>query len=297
MLSTKTAKQVIAILALLILAAISFFFMGEWISSSDYVQYSMEQVEKNSETVMAFEAAALSASLAISAMPEDFASPYAAAFTDMNIFFVLILIMLLIEKLLLIFGFKFAFSVAVPIACILVVITILTKKDGFKIFAARLCILGLAVALAVPGSTYITDVVATDLNNYVEQTIAETNDGAEKINLAADGEGDGATVFERLSGLFSTAIEGIKDLMQYFQNMITKCMYAIAIMLLKTMVMPIVTFLFLRWVINETVHIIVPVPQIKTIREKLRGNDDYDDDDDNDDSVLAEAKELLGIGE
>ena len=291
MLSTKNAKKIISILALLILAAFSFFFMAKWVSAGDYVNYSMEQVEKNSDTVMAFEAAALSASLAISAMPDDFGSSYAEAFTDMNIFFVLILIMLLIEKLLLIFGFKFAFSVAVPLACILTVITIVTKKDGFKVFAARFCVLGLAVALAVPASTYITDIVATDLNNYVEQTIAETNDGAEKISLATADENDSETVFEKMSGLFSTAIEGVKDLMQYFQNMITKCMYSIAIMLLKTMVMPIVTFLFLRWVMQETVHIIVPAQHIKLISEKS------DNDDDDRGSVLEEAKELLGIGE
>lgn len=293
MLSTKCAKLWIKILALLILAAFSFFFMAKWISSSDYVQYSMEQVEKNSETVMAFEAAALSASLAISAMPDDFGSSYAEAFTDMNIFFVLILVVLLIEKLLLIFGFKFAFSVAVPLACVLTAVAIVTHRDGFKVFAARFCVLGLAFALAVPGSTYITDIVATDLNDYVEQTIAQTNDGAEKLNTASAGEDDGSSIFEKLSELFSTAIEGVKDLMQYFQNMITRCIYAIAIMLLKTMVMPIVTFLFLRWVMQETVHIIVPAQQIKVISGKTKD----DDDDEHDGSLVEKAQELLGIGE
>ena len=291
MLSTKQAKLSIRILALLILAAFSFFFLSKWIPETDYVKYSMEQVEQNNRTVLAFEAATLSASLAISAMPEDFGSSYADALTDLNIFFALILVMLLIEKLLLIFGFKFAFSIAVPIACGLCIIAILTQRDAFKTLAARLCILGLAVALAVPCSTLISDVVATDLNTYVEETIAETDDGAEKLNLAMVSDESDQTIFDKLSGLFSTAIQGVTDLMQYFQNMITKCMYAIAIMLLKTIVMPIVTFFFLRWVLNETFHIMVPVPQVKVIRERIRGNNDGSD------SLLDEAEELLMIGD
>lgn len=291
MLSTKHAKLSIKILALLILAAFSFFFMSKWIPETDYIQYSMEQVEQNNKTVLAFEAATLSASLAISAMPEDFGSSYADALTDLNIFFALILVMLLIEKLLLIFGFKFAFSIAVPIACALCIIAILTQREAFRTLAARLCILGLAVALAVPCSTLISDVVAADLNTYVEETIAETDDGAEKLNLAMVSDEGDQTIFDKLSDLFSTAIQGVIDLMQYFQNMITKCMYAIAIMLLKTIVMPIVTFFFLRWVLNETFHIMVPVPHVKVIRESIRGNNDDSD------SLLEEAEELLMIGD
>ncbi len=294
MLSSKHAKLCIKIIALLILAAFSFFFMAKWIADSEYVQYSMEQVESNNNTVMAFEAAALSASLAISAMPGDFASSYADLFTNLNIFFVLILVILLVEKLLLIFGFKFAFSIAIPVACILTATATLTQRDEFKNLAARICIIGLAVALAVPGSIYITDLVATDLNAYVEQTIAETNDGAEKINTAAAGEEDSSTFFDNISELFSNAIDGAKDLMQYFKNMITKCIYAIAIMLLKTMVMPIVTFLFLRWIMNETVHIMLPTPLPKYLREQTNNYTPKDSSDRN--STLEEAKELVANG-
>ena len=292
MLSEKHAKIWIRILALLIVAAFSFLFLAGWATDSKYAQYSMEQVEKNNKTVMAFEAAALSASLAISMLPDDFGSSYAEAFTELNAFFVLILVMLVVEKLLLVFGFKFAFCVAVPVACLLLIFAHLTKRDGFKVFAVRLCVLGLAVSLAVPGSTYIADVVSADLDAYVEQTIAETNEGAEKLNTAAAGESNG-DFFENVSVLFSNAIQGVKELMQYFRNMITKCMYAIAIMLIKTAVMPIITFFFLRWALNETVHILTPVQQVRIVDDR----NDEEDGDDEEESMVERARELLGIGE
>lgn len=296
MLSTKHATLAIKILALLLVAAVSFFFLSKWVPETEFANYSMEQVEKNNDTVLALEGATLAASLAISAFPDDFGSSYATALTDLNIFFILILTMLLIEKLLLIFGFKFAFSFAVPAACLAYAIAMLLKKDTLKSFAARLCILGLAIAFAVPGSIYIGDIVATDLDAYVEETIAETNSGANKLNAAMTGENDDQTIFEKASNLFSTAINGITELLEHFKNMVTKYVYAIIIMLIKTIVMPILTFFFLRWILNETFHIMVPAPQVKVIREKLKDEYDEDDEDENK-SLLESAKELIAIGE
>jgi hypothetical protein len=226
MLSTKHAKLSCKILALLLVAAVSFFFVAKWVPESEYIKYSMEQVEKNNDTVLALESATLAASLAISAFPDDFASSYANALTDLNIFYILILIMLLIEKLLLIFGFKFAFSFAVPVACIAYTIAVLLHKEPLKSFSARLCILGLAVAFAVPCSIYVGDVVAEDLNTYVEETIAETNSGADKLNAAMSGTDSNQTIFDKLSNLFATAINGVTELVQHFKNMVTKCIYA-----------------------------------------------------------------------
>ncbi len=291
MLSAKRASLWIRILALLILAAFSFFFLSKWIPETDYVQYSMEQIEEINKTILAFEAATLSASLAISALPDDFGSSYAEALTDLNVFFVLIMVILLVEKLLLTFGFQFAFAMAVPIACILCVLAILTRRDSLKSLGARLCILGLAVALAVPCSTFVTDLVAEDLTAYVEETIAETDSGAEKLNLAMVSDTQDKSIFDKLSDLFSTAIQGVTDLMQYFQNMITKCMYAIAIMLLKTIVMPILTFVFLKWVLNETLHIMAPVPRVMVVQEAIRGSNA------NSSALLEEAEALLQMGD
>ena len=295
MLSKEHAQLTCKIIALLLVAAVSLLFVAKWMPETEYVKYSMEQVEKNNDTVLALEGATLAASLAISAFPDDFGSSYANALTDLNIFFILILIMLLLEKLLLIFGFKFAFSFAVPVACLAYVLALLLRKDALKPFAARLCILGLAIALAVPSSIYVGDIIAEDLNAYVEETIAETNSGAEKLNSAMSGENDDQTIFEKVSNLFSTAITGVTELMEHFKNMVTKCMYAIVIMIVKTIVMPILTFFFLRWILNETFHIMVPAPQVKVIREKVRG--ELDDNNDESKSLLESAEELLAIGE
>ena len=45
--SAKRISLWIRILPLLIIAAFSFFFLSKWIPETDYVQYSMEQIEEN----------------------------------------------------------------------------------------------------------------------------------------------------------------------------------------------------------------------------------------------------------
>ena len=263
MLSTKHAKLAIKILSLFLIAALSFFVATEKIPDTNFVKSSYEHVEENRSTVMKLSAATLSTSLAMSALPDDFSSPLAKTLADMNIFFVGILVILFLEEILILYGIKFAFALAIPVACFAGILYIILKKNTIKSFATRLCILGLAVAFVVPCSTHVTKYVAADLEVYVENTINETEDGAGKLNEAMDGSAEDKTIFEKLSDLFQTAIRDISDLMLHFQNTIRKCMNAIAILILTNCIMPLLTFVILRWVLKETFNVVIPAPPMR----------------------------------
>ena len=71
MFTFKNPKLVIKILALLLVAAISFFILKDTLPQAQFVQASLQSVEESRTTVMRFAAATLSASLAISALPDD----------------------------------------------------------------------------------------------------------------------------------------------------------------------------------------------------------------------------------
>ena len=163
MLSTKHAQLAVKVLALLLVAAISFFFAGSWISNTDFVKESLDSVEKSSQTVMAFSAATLSTSLAISALPDDFATPLADSLADMNVYFVAILVVLFLEKLLIQYGVKLAFSILIPWACFTAALSVVAKKEFLKGFAVRLCVFGLVVAFVVPFLTLLSNRVLFSL--------------------------------------------------------------------------------------------------------------------------------------
>lgn len=266
MLSTKRATFAIHVLSLCLLAALSFFVATETIPKTDFITNSLETVENSSRTVMKLSAATLSTSLAISALPDDFATPLAQSLADMNIYFIALLTILLFEKILILYGIKAAFTILIPFACFAQILSLTIKKDFFRGFALRLCILGLAVAFVVPCSTHLSHIVAADLAAYVEDTIQETKDGANKLNEAMDSSNEEKTIFETLSDLFQTAIRDISDLMLHFQNTVRRCMNSIAILILTNCLMPLLTFFLLRWILKETFQIVVPLSSPKKRR-------------------------------
>ena len=266
MLSMKYAKPIRNILILALISVFSFFVVTSWLPNSSFIKDSIESVEESSNTVMKFSAATLSTSLAISALPDDFATPLADSLADMNIYFIAILVMLHFEQLLIRYGVKLTFAIAIPAACGIGILSILLKKHLLKGIAARVAVLGLAVALVVPCSTHITNYVAADLTAYVENTIADTGDGADKLNEAMEGGTEEQTIFEKLSDLFQTAIDDMSNLMSHFQNTIRKCMNSIAILILTNCLMPLVNFFILKWILKETFQIEIPMPQMRRDR-------------------------------
>ena len=288
MLSKKYAESVRNILILVLIGVFSFFVITSWLPDRGFIQDSIESVKESSNTVMKFSAATLSTSLAISALPDDFATPLADSLADMNIYFIAILVMLHFEQLLIRYGVKLAFAIAIPVACGIGILSILLKKELLKGIAARVAVLGLAVALVVPCSTHITNYIAADLTAYVENTIADTEDGGDKLNEAMEGGTEEQTMFEKLSDLFQTAINDMSNLMTHFQNTIRKCMNSIAILILTNCLMPIVNFFILKWILKETFHIALPMPQMRRKRHS---------DSDSGSSSNTSGSELLVVGE
>ena len=288
MLSKKYAEPIRNILILVLIGVFSFFIITSWLPDRGFIKDSIESVEESSNTVMKFSAATLSTSLAISALPDDFATPLADSLADMNIYFIAILVMLHFEQLLIRYGVKLAFAIAIPVACGIGILSILLKKELLKGIAARVAVLGLAVALVVPCSTHITNYIAADLTAYVENTIADTEDGGDKLNEAMEGGTEEHTMFEKLSDLFQTAINDMSNLMTHFQNTIRKCMNSIAILILTNCLMPIVNFFILKWILKETFHIALPMPQMRRKRHS---------DSDSGSGSSTSGSELLVVGE
>ena len=288
MLSKKYAEPIRNILILVLIGVFSFFIITSWLPDRGFIKDSIKSVEESSNTVMKFSAATLSTSLAISALPDDFATPLADSLADMNIYFIAILVMLHFEQLLIRYGVKLAFAIAIPVACGIGILSILLKKELLKGIAARVAVLGLAVALVVPCSTHITNYIAADLKAYVENTIADTEAGGDKLNEAMEGGTEEQTMFEKLSDLFQTAINDMSNLMTHFQNTIRKCMNSIAILILTNCLMPIVNFFILKWILKETFHIALPMPQMRRKRHS---------DSDSGSGSSTSGSELLVVGE
>ena len=243
----KLAKCLVAALIMVV----SIFVLAQKVPQTKMVNDTIESIEESNKTIMEFSGATITTSLALSAFPNDFATPLASTLSDLNTYFIFIFAVLFVEKLVVIEGVKIAFVYIIPSACILYIAYVSFGKDIFKNFATKLVVLGLAVVFVIPLSTYFTEKVCADYLIYVDETIEEANAGAEKVNeVMASGEEE-ATIFDKLSDAFQTAIQGVNDLMAYFENVIKKCVNSIAIMIVTSFVLPLLTLFLFRWLLNE----------------------------------------------
>ena len=264
----KLAKILLAIFIIVF----SIFVLPYKVPKSGFVQETLESLEESKTTVMEFSGATMAVSLAITALPDDFGSPLANTLADMNKYFIFIFAVLYVEKLIVVEGTKLSFVYIIPFACSLYILSVLSGKAIFKLFASKLMILGWAVVLVIPLSTHFTEKVCKDYLVYVDETISEANDGAEKVNgvmASSDGE---ATVFEKLTDAFKTAVQGISDLLTYFENVLKKCVNSIAIMIVTTFVLPMIVLLLFRWLLKELFSLSLPAPRVNIVLPKEKND-------------------------
>lgn len=270
---TEKRTEILAKILLAIFAiVVSVFVLAPKLPESKFIQDTINSLDESKTTVMEFSGATIATSLAISALPDDFASPLANTLTDMNKYFVFIFAVLFIEKLIVLEGTKIALVYVIPIAYCLYILYVLSKKDVFKTFATKLMILGIAVVLVIPVSTHFTETVCEDYLCYVDETIEEANAGANKVNEVMTSSDEEASIFDKLSDAFKTAIQGISDLLTYFENVLRKCVNSIAIMIVTTFVLPMFVLFLFRWLLNELFSLSLPAPQIKIMLPKEKNN-------------------------
>lgn len=259
--SEKLAKILLAVFIMVF----SVFVLANKVPESGYVQETLDSLEDSKITVMEFSSATIAASLAITALPDDFGSSLANTLTDMNKYFVLIFAVLYVERLIVVEGMKLSFVCIIPIACGLYILAVLSGKAFFRNLAAKLMILGLAVVFVIPISTHFTEKVCEDYLVYVDETIEEANAGAEKVGEAMASGEEGASIFDKLSDAFKTAIQGVSDLLKYFENILKKCVNSIAIMIVTTFVLPMLILLLFRWLLKELFSLNLQTPQVNVV--------------------------------
>ena len=265
MITERFMEKAVKILFVMLLMVISICVLSVKVPEMEYVTGAVENLDESRDRVMTFSGATLTASTAISLLPKDWANPLANSLADMNKYFVFMFAVIFLEKLIVVDGIRISFVYIIPAACILYILSILFSKEKIKEWAIKFLILGLAVICVVPFSTHFTEKVVADYLAYVDETIEEANQGAEKIyDVKAENEEEDVFL-EKISDVFVTAFQGVKDLLTYFNNLIKKCINSVAMMIVITFVVPLFILVFFRWLLNElfSLHLNISVPQIK----------------------------------
>lgn len=251
----KHIEKIVKILVVVFIMVLSMNVLFYKIPETKWVQESIDSLEKSQETIMTFSGTTIATSIAISALPDDFASPLAQTISDLNVYFVFMLIVVFVEKLLVVEGIKIALACVIPAACVLYILYVLSTKMVFKDFAKKLLVLGIAVITVIPISTHFTGTVCDDYMAYVDQTIEETEAGAEDLDDS------------------NSLIPNVSNMLANFKNVVKKCVNSIAIMVVITFVVPLLMMFLFRWLLKElfSLQISIPNKQWDDLQNKVKG--------------------------
>ncbi len=247
----KTLTKVAGVLLMVFLAVFSYFVCATKVPQMSVFTDSVSTLEDTKETVAKFSVATLGAAVAITLLPDDYATPLADELADLSKYFILILGMVFFEKLLVLEGIPLVFQLVIPFVCALFAIYIVTRIDAVKTIASKILVLALTLIVVVPAGTRLSNTLCSDYMTYVEETIEDATTGTDKVNEISASDTTDKGFFDKVSSAFQTAISGIKELYEYFRSIVKRCITSVAILIVSTCVIPVLTCLLLVWVLNQ----------------------------------------------
>lgn len=253
----NVVKRIIAAAIVLIIGIVSASAMAEHFSSPETYVKTIESLDEKRNNVLAMTASAAAISTGLTMIPGDVATPIANKLADLSSTFMIVLCAVFLEKYMLCFAGIAAFRVLVPLACLLFIIFIFTKKDLFMRFATKSIALGLCLVILVPASAWVTGFIEDSYSISIEENIHETNETADILNENTSKDESA------VSKWLSTLKDGVSGIIKKAENSLGNFIEAIAVLLITSCVIPILTLALFIWIINAFLHLDIRLPHKK----------------------------------
>lgn len=281
---TRSKKAHIWAAALIVFALLSIFVFARLASSPAVVNPVRDSLDSQQATVAAMAAGATALSAGLSAIPTDAMEPIANQLIELTGWFTVIIGAIILQKMLFTAAGSIAFTVIIPLACILGVAFVYTRRTTFRSIALKFATFGAVLFLAVPGSiaasglitaTY-TDIAASA--NVAEEAAEEAAQAEEDSADAGAGLDEGSETGDggllgRIQDWMSDAVDSVGNWVEGAVNNVSEFsddavdalnsyMEKIALLIITTCVMPILVFLLFGWVIKQLFAIDIGVGKV-----------------------------------
>lgn len=258
-----TSKNILVVLALLVIAIVSFTVVSKYATSVEVHSSSIAALDDKKVKAMELTAGVAATSTAISALPGDAATPIAEQVSELTGPLLIVVCAIYLEKFLLTTIGLVAFKFLIPFACLLGIIYIFTTKTAAKAMAIKFGVFAMAISLVIPVSVKVTELIETTF----EETITQTYESADVITNEAEKSSE-----EEDTNRFAEFLKGIGDnvsnLAENAKNALSVFIDAIAVLIITTCVIPIVVILFFLWIIKMIFGIKIHIPAEKMISKR-----------------------------
>ena len=216
-------------------------------------------LDEKKGNVMVLATTTTAASAAISALPNDMGTPIADKLVDFSSYFMVILAVIYLEKFLLTTLGFLGFGILVPAACALFAVAVFLRRGtltrvNLQRLGTKLAAFGLALALVVPVSVWLTDNVDATFDESLAASNAAAQEATEQLEESAQAApqedqgllgGIASAVQEGWNGLTQGAQQALDSLGDQLNTMID----TLAVMIVTSCLIPLlVLILFLQLV-------------------------------------------------
>lgn len=259
-------RTIIVGTVLCVIALFSMFVLSRYASSPEFHEKTIAALDEKAETVMELTAASTAASVAVTFLPGDTATPIADKLADLSTYFLVVLCAVYLEKYLVTITGYAAFRVLIPIACLLWFAGMFRFGRELKKAAWKLVFVSLALVTVIPASVTVSNLIENTYQSSITSVIEEASQAAQEIEEsqeetgAEQDEDDGF-----LSGLVSRVKDGIVEAatgaMDRMEKVLNRFIEALAVMLVTSCVIPILVMLFFVWLIKAALGIRISMPE------------------------------------
>lgn len=256
---SDTLKKTLIIMMLLLIAFISFAFIGDITTDETTHERTVAMIDDKIDTVLKLTAASTVASAGISAIPGDTATPIAEKLADLTQYFLLVLCVLYSEKYLLAIVGAATFRILIPLACIALCAAVFFRPELMKKLAFKCIVFGLVIYMAIPMSIGVSDMIYNAYESSIDTTIDEAVTFSDEAS--ALGEDEAMSVWDKIVGKASTVSDRAAGILNRYVE-------ALAVMIVTSCIIPLLVLLFFIWIIKLLTGIDIKVPAMQKNRNR-----------------------------
>ena len=265
-------KKFILVTSLILIAVLSVFVISPLASSIKFHSNSIKLLDEKKITVMELTAATVGSATALAAIPGDATTPIANQILKMSSYLIIVIGAIFLEKILLTLTGYVAFSFLVPIACLLFIIYLFVKKDILRNLSVKLAVFGIVLFLVVPISIKVSNLIELSYKDSINQTMEEaknTEDNANEYTEEENKEKNGwneitSKIKDGISNIGNSASKAVKN----GEELLSKFIDSIALLLITSCVIPIVVLLIFVWIVKIIFNVNIPIQ--KSNKDKVK---------------------------
>ena len=244
----KLATFLKAVVPILVALA-SIFVIAGYAASPEFHAATIASLDEKTGTVLELTAASTAASAAITLLPGDTATPIADKLAELSSYFLIVISAIYLEKYLTTITGYAAFVILIPAACLLLSVNAFARRHQLRRIAWKLIVFALAVALVIPASVRVSDIIDETYASSIHTTINAAIQTTEEISVEeAAEEIQEAETAGGLKGFFTGVKDTVSNTGDHIKRILNNFINALAVMLVTSCLIPILVMVFFVWI-------------------------------------------------